>query len=342
MAKKASITEVTNTFDNTPTINANFTAINDKLGNTLSLDGSTPNSMSADLDMGGKDILNAGSVSVTSLTVNGVPSTQDSAVEAQTAASEAEASRLAAEVAQAAAEAAENSLLEWQGPWVTSTAYDQSDIVSESGTSYVCIVAHTSGTFSTDLSASKWEVFAQKGSAGAGTGDMLAANNLSDVVDVAASRANLGIGTNGQLNFVDLINTNAEWEAGTISDYGYITPAQLKAAILAQVSATLSPDFTTTVAWGSVVTSASHGLGSLPSRWRVTLICTATDLGYAVGDVVDVTALNEGSGARGNTSSANSTAIQLAGSSIYATPKAGGSVSPMNTAKWNVKFEAWV
>jgi len=41
------------------------------------------------------------------------------------------------------------------------------------------------------------------------------------------------------------------------------------------------------------------------------------------------------------TINANFTAIQLAGSSIYATPKAGGSVSPMNTAKWNLKFEAW-
>ena len=43
-----------------------------------------------------------------------------------------------------------------RGLWATATAYAVGDLVSESGGSYVCAVAHTSGTFATDLAASNW------------------------------------------------------------------------------------------------------------------------------------------------------------------------------------------
>lgn len=112
---------------------------------------------------------------------------------------EAEANALAAAVSadEAAASAAlatsaqENLFDAWRGAWLTATAYVEGDLVRSSGTTYICLEAHTSGTFSTDLSASKWEVFAQQGSAGAGTGDMLAANNGSDFSSLSAARANL-------------------------------------------------------------------------------------------------------------------------------------------------------
>lgn len=41
--------------------------------------------------------------------------------------------------------------------WVTSTAYAVGDIVRNSSTHYKCLVAHTSGTFATDLAAGDWE-----------------------------------------------------------------------------------------------------------------------------------------------------------------------------------------
>lgn len=40
--------------------------------------------------------------------------------------------------------------------WVTATAYSPGRVVSEGSTAYLCVVAHTSGTFSTDLAAGKW------------------------------------------------------------------------------------------------------------------------------------------------------------------------------------------
>lgn len=89
--------------------------------------------------------------------------------------------------------AVQDALPEWRGAWLTATAYAVNDLAREAGSTYICLVAHTAGTFSTDLAAAKWAMFAQQGAAGAGTGDMLAANNLSDVASPATSRTNLGV-----------------------------------------------------------------------------------------------------------------------------------------------------
>ena len=43
-----------------------------------------------------------------------------------------------------------------QGAWVTSTAYVVADVVVNGGITYVCAVAHTSGTFATDDSSGYW------------------------------------------------------------------------------------------------------------------------------------------------------------------------------------------
>lgn len=41
--------------------------------------------------------------------------------------------------------------------WVTATAYSVDDAVFQNSKLYLCLVAHTSGTFNTDLTAVKWE-----------------------------------------------------------------------------------------------------------------------------------------------------------------------------------------
>lgn len=43
-----------------------------------------------------------------------------------------------------------------RGGWVTATAYAMGDLVLQGGIVYVCMVAHTSGTFATDLAAGDW------------------------------------------------------------------------------------------------------------------------------------------------------------------------------------------
>ena len=72
MAKKPDITTIASGYYSRQALNTNFENLQDGFDNTLSLDGSTPNSMGADLDMNSKDLLNAGEVDTSSLRINGV------------------------------------------------------------------------------------------------------------------------------------------------------------------------------------------------------------------------------------------------------------------------------
>jgi hypothetical protein len=71
MAKKPTISNISSGYASTTTLNSNFTALRDGFDNTLSLDGSTPNSMNADLDMNSNDILNANIINTSTLKIDG-------------------------------------------------------------------------------------------------------------------------------------------------------------------------------------------------------------------------------------------------------------------------------
>ena len=73
--------------------------------------------------------------------------------------------------------AAGASGLNWEGAWLTATAYAVNDGTSNGGSSYICTQAHTSGA-STEPGvgaswATYWSVLASKGTDGAGTGDFV-------------------------------------------------------------------------------------------------------------------------------------------------------------------------
>jgi hypothetical protein len=42
--------------------------------------------------------------------------------------------------------------------WVTGLAYSEGNSVVNNGNKYICLIAHTAGTFATDLAADKWEL----------------------------------------------------------------------------------------------------------------------------------------------------------------------------------------
>ncbi len=75
MAKKPIISSVATGYQATDTINNNFVNVRDAFDNTLSRDGSTPNSMSADFDMDSNNILNVNTLYVESIILDGSPIT---------------------------------------------------------------------------------------------------------------------------------------------------------------------------------------------------------------------------------------------------------------------------
>lgn len=64
MAKKPTLTTITSGYASNTQLNNNFSELRDAFDNTLSLDGSTPNAMGADLDMNSNAIINASGLEI--------------------------------------------------------------------------------------------------------------------------------------------------------------------------------------------------------------------------------------------------------------------------------------
>lgn len=88
-------------------------------------------------------------------------------------------------------------------------------------------------------------------------------------------------------------------------------------------------------------TTKAHGLGVRPTLFHVALRCVTTDLGYAVGDEVIISP-HEGSGSRGFTVWANTTAVGFVYSdAIYLVSRSGSGVAAIDNAKWELVYRAW-
>jgi hypothetical protein len=181
-------------------LNDNFDAIEAAFENTFSRDGEGPNTLQATVDANSQRIVNLPDpVGNTEPATKGWVEAQPNLAAASAIA--AAASAAAAAVSEVNAEESASIIAdwEWKDEWATGEVYVVNNIVAvPSGTyegwSFICVVGHTaSAAFDTDFGAGKWDVLAKRGSAGAGTGDMLAANNLSDLTNLSAARTNLAV-----------------------------------------------------------------------------------------------------------------------------------------------------
>lgn len=120
-----------------------------------------------------------------------------SAIAAAASAAAALVSKNASEAAAATSVANAALLGAWRGPWTgPGTNFAAGDRTSINGATYYATVAHTSSaSFATDQGLGRWGIVAEKGATGAGTGDLLAAQNLNDVASKPTARSNLGLGS---------------------------------------------------------------------------------------------------------------------------------------------------
>ena len=103
MAKKPTLSTIASGYASNTTLNSNFEELRDAFDNTLSLDGSTPNAMGADLDLNSNNIINATAIMVGGSDV--VATTAAALAAANTAQADADAAVVASEASENAAAA---------------------------------------------------------------------------------------------------------------------------------------------------------------------------------------------------------------------------------------------
>lgn len=89
--------------------------------------------------------------------------------------------------------------------------------------------------------------------------------------------------------------------------------------------------------------SVAHGLSSIPKLIQVVLICKISQAGYAVGDEIDLSSVDDTSGNVSATSGFNSTDLFTAISShLRVRNKTSSTTTPTLTdANWRIIFRAW-
>ena len=172
MSKKPTVTTLASGFNSTETLNTNFEALRDGFDNTLSLDGSTPNAMEADLDLNGNNIIGAAG-----LLINGTDYLAD-----------VTAAKAAALVAQVAAETAEtNAESSETAAGLSATAAAGSETASELAKTAAELAETNAETAESSASASATS--ATSSASTASTGASTATTKASEAATSATNAA---------------------------------------------------------------------------------------------------------------------------------------------------------
>jgi hypothetical protein len=103
-----------------------------------------------------------------------------------------------------------------RGAWLTATSYAVGDVVTQSNSTYVCAVAHTSGTFSTDLAAVRWIAIFSAVASSLADGSV----TTTKIADGAVTAAKLGFTS---LTLTGAIESDTALLAGTATaETGYV------------------------------------------------------------------------------------------------------------------------
>lgn len=193
-----------------------------------------------------------------------------------------------------------------RGAWVTATAYAVKDMVTNSGLVYVCVVAHTGGTFATDLAAGKW-MFAATGDVlgpNAGATDGLpavwngATGKLLKVATASAIRTSLGSGATGDalylaatpaaartiLSVPSAAEITAEIGVGDTAVAAGLNIRDLWVNADMQVAQIAAPNLSTSFQYGKVDMWAGRASGGAVSAGTInqSTASAASDTGYAL------------------------------------------------------------
>lgn len=227
--------------------------------------------------------------------------------------------------------------------WVTATAYvagPPASVVTDAGSSYVCLTAHTSGTFATDLGAGKWLLLAEAGTNG--TNGSPGATTLAGCTDVTITSASdkqflrYDTASSKWVNFsFGNVNTQtANYTLVLADDQGYVRMNVSSANTL-----TVPPNSSVAFPIGSLIEISQVGTGTttITAGAGVT-INDVTALGLAMGTQYEFGALrkvatNTWDWSEGATGAGGVTTL-AADTDVLLTSPTNGDVLTWNGTKW--------
>jgi len=175
------------------------------------------------------------------------------------------------------------SVFVWRSQWLTATDYLVNNMVFEGGASYICVIAHTSGTFATDLAAGKWELLAQQGSAtalpaqGGNANKVLTTDgsNPSWASPQTLANSNTPAGDIAATTIQAAIN-ELDTEKGGLAKHNTWTKAQGSAQVVLADAATINTDaslsnvFSVTLAGNRTLANPTNMVAGFTYIWNIT------------------------------------------------------------------------
>lgn len=312
MAVDATLTPLVSGY-NLAKIQTNFDALETALLDAVSRSGTTPNTMSADFDMNSNDILNVGNIDVTSITVSGETLVVDELLAQGPAGADG-------------ADGADGVTPSVSLGTVSTGAAGTSVIISNSGVAPDVVLNFTIPRGDT-------------GASGAGSGDLLAAQNLNDLASKPTAFANIKVAASDSATGVVELATNAEGITGTDTARA-VTPAVLEAVMVDRVDPEFVIAKTQVIGINSQVgttytlaTGDAGKLVELSNAAAITLtVPTNATVALPVNTVIDI--IQQGAG-QVSVAAAVGVTIRSSGSKLKLTGQySGASLIKRGTNEW--------
>ena len=189
-----------------------------------------------------------------------------------------------------------NELGEWKGNWATNTAFAPRDLVLDAATNnvYICLVAHTSGTLSSDVSSSKWALVINASAvAASATTATTKANQASTSASAAAtSNTNSGNSATASANSATASANSATASGNSATASGNSATAAASSASTATTKRNESSSSATAAANSATAAASSASSASSAATTAVNAVIdsapaalnTLNELAAALGD----------------------------------------------------------
>lgn len=241
--------------------------------------------------------------------------------------------------------------------WDATTEYQEDKSYVQgvtNGTIYRCVQTHTNQDPETDVSNTYWIIaFASAGDfytkTEANNLYLVKASNGSDIPNAATFRSNIDVYqttqvyTKTEVDAKTTVASTAQAQTGT-SNTVLMTPLRTTEWATARELGRVYTSSDMTITSNSALT-LTHNLGVIPRNVQILLVCQTAELGYDVGDIVDVSKYqgnNDNATSAGITMKLTTTQIKARQFNAYYIGNFDtGSLATINAANWKLRIKVY-